>query len=181
VRQHRRTAVWAFLLAAVTISFASMSSAARAMDSGSSGNIGRDRAAREAAEAPVRALLHEIFAAYNRGDVSGASAGFAPDGEMIAGDGTLVSSRAAIERFLSDLQARLPKGTQFVATVTNVRFAGPDVAVLTTEGGWRFPDETAVAAKNRGIQSVVAMRQSGMWRVVLFQRTRTIPAAPAPK
>jgi uncharacterized protein (TIGR02246 family) len=168
-------------LAVVTSSLVCMSSSTRAADSAPSGNAAQDTSARERAEAPVRALLNEMFAAYNRGDVTGASAGFAPDGDLIAGDGTLVSTRAAIERFLSDLHTKLPKGTQFVTMVTNVRFAGPDVAVLTTEGGWRFPEETAVSDKNRGIQSAVAVRQKGTWRVVLFQRTRKLPAAPAPK
>lgn len=177
MRTHHRYSIWAPLVTVVTISFVCMGSSPRAADCAPSGNVAQDRSARETAEAPVRALLNELVAAYNRGDLSGASALFAPDGDMIAGDGTLVSTRAAIERFLSDLHAKLPKGTQFVAAITNVRFAGPDVAVLTTEGGWQFPDETAVSAKNKGIQSAVAMRQNGTWRVVLFQRTRIIPTS----
>jgi uncharacterized protein (TIGR02246 family) len=177
VRTHHRYSIWTPLVTVVTISFVCIGSSTRAADSAPLGTVAQDRSARETAQAPVRALLNELVAAYNRGDLSGASALFAPDGDMIAGDGTLVSTRAAIERFLSDLHAKLPKGTQFVAAITNVRFAGPDVAVVTTEGGWQFPDETAVSAKNRGIQSAVAVRQNGTWRVVLFQRTRIIPTS----
>ncbi len=158
--KHHRIPIWAGLLAAVTISLAHSS------------------APGDNSEAPVRALVNQMFEAYNRGDVSGASARFAPDGDMVAGDGTVVSTRAGIERFLSDLRAQLPNGTQFIATITNVRFAGPDVAIVMTDGGWRFPDEKEISDKNRGTQVAVAIRQKGEWSIALFQRTRKVLAAP---
>jgi uncharacterized protein (TIGR02246 family) len=130
-------------------------------------------------EAPIRALLAQVTDAFNRGDASGASAAFTPGGDLITGDGTLVTSAPGIEKFLAELQAKLPKGTQFIATVTNVRFEGPDLAVLTSEGGWLYPGETAISDKNQGIQSLVALRQQGVWRVALFQRTRRVPPPPA--
>jgi uncharacterized protein (TIGR02246 family) len=71
-------------------------------------------------------LLAQLTDAFNRGDARGASAAFTPNGNLITGDGTLVEDAAEIERFLSELQAKLPKGTQFIATVTDVRFAGPE-------------------------------------------------------
>ena len=173
--KHRRTLIWAGLLAVLTISLA-RSSSGRAADLAPWGNTVQD-SARETAEAQVRALVNHTFEAYNRGDVSGASSRFAPDGDLIAGDATVVSTRAGIEGFLSDLQAKLPKGTQFISSITNVRFAGPDVAVVITEGGWKFPDETEVSDKNWGTQTFVAIQQKGTWSIVLFQRTRKVPAA----
>jgi uncharacterized protein (TIGR02246 family) len=171
MRKHRRALAWAGFLAVVSLASA-VSSRVRAEPEGSS--IG-------AREAPIRALLARLTDSFNRGDVSGVSAAFTPDSGLITGDGTLVTSAPAIERFLSELQAKLPKGTQFMATVTNVRFEGPDVAVLTSEGGWLFPGETAIADKNQGIQSLVALRHQGTWKVALFQRTRRVPPPPAAK
>jgi uncharacterized protein (TIGR02246 family) len=180
VSKHRRIPIWAGVFAVVMISLA-RSSSGRAADLAPWGNTVHLSSPREAADGPVRTLVNQMIEAYNRGDVSEASARFAPDGDLIAGDGVVVSTRVGIERFLSDLQAKLPKGTQFLLTITNVRFAAPDVAVVTTEGGWRYPDETEISDKNRGIQSVVVIKQSGTWRVALFQRTRKVATASAQK
>jgi uncharacterized protein (TIGR02246 family) len=79
---------------------------------------------------------------------------------------------------LSRLLGKLPKGTRFIATVTDVRFADHDTVVLTSEGGWLYPGESAVSDKNQGIQTLVALRHKGTWRALLFQRTRR--PAPAP-
>jgi uncharacterized protein (TIGR02246 family) len=67
---------------------------------------------------------------------------------------------------------KLPKGTTFNATPSSVDFAKADVAILTAEGGFQRPDEATVSAAQQGIQTLVAVREGGVWRVVLFQRTR---------
>jgi uncharacterized protein (TIGR02246 family) len=126
-------------------------------------------------EAAVRELQTQMIDAYNRGDTEAVSAMFAPDGDMITGAADHLKDPAEIGKYLSGLLVKLPKGTRFIASVANVRFAGPDVAVLTSNGGWLHPGETTVAEKNHGIQSLVAVRQNGTWRAILFQRTRKTP------
>ena len=132
----------------------------------------------DASEAPIRALHNQIIDAYNRGDAAGAAYAFAAEGTLVTGDATRYVTPPEIERYLSRLIAKLPKGTLFVATVTDVRFAGHDTVVLTSEGGWLYPGESAVSDKNQGIQTLVALRRKGAWRAVLFQRTRR--PAPTP-
>jgi uncharacterized protein (TIGR02246 family) len=132
----------------------------------------------EASEAPIRALHNQMIDAYNRGDATGASSAFAPDGALITGDGKRYVTPPEIQRYLTWLLTKLPKGTQFVATVTDVSFANHDTVVLTSEGGWLYPGEGAVSDKNQGIQTLVALRRKGVWRAVLFQRTRR--PAPTP-
>jgi uncharacterized protein (TIGR02246 family) len=126
----------------------------------------------EGSEAPIRALHNQMIDAYNRGDATGASSAFAPDGALITGDGKRYVTPPEIQRYLKVLHAKLPKGILFVATVTDVRFAGHDTVILTSEGGWLYPGEGAVSDKNQGIQTFVALRHKGAWRAVLFQRTR---------
>jgi uncharacterized protein (TIGR02246 family) len=171
MNKDRRTLPWCGLLIVVAFSLASFDSARAAKPSPSE----------EAREAPIRAVYTQIVDAYNRGDAAGASALFTPDGALIAGDATRYVTPPEIERFLSQLHAKLPKGTQFIATVTDVRFAGPDIAVLTSEGGWLFPGESAISDKNQGIQTLVARKDKGTWRTVLFQRTRRPAPPPAAK
>jgi uncharacterized protein (TIGR02246 family) len=135
----------------------------------------------EARETPIRALHAQMIEAYNRGDAAGASLSFASDGALISGDATRLVAPPEIERYLSRLLAKLPKGTQFIATVTDVRFPAPDIAVLTSEGGWLYPGESAISDKNQGIQTLVALRHEGTWRALLFQRTRRPVPDPAAK
>jgi uncharacterized protein (TIGR02246 family) len=171
MNKDRRTLPWCGLLLVVAFSLASFDSAGAANPSPSE----------EAREAPIRALYNQMVAAYNRGDATGVAAVFVSEGAMISGDANRYITPPEIERFLSRLIARLPKGTQFISTVTDVRFASPDIAVLTSEGGWLFPGESAVSDKNQGIQTLVALRQEGAWRAALFQRTRRPAPVPAAK
>jgi uncharacterized protein (TIGR02246 family) len=133
---------------------------------------------REASEASVRALHTQMIEAYNRGDAAGAASAFAAEGTLVTGDATRYVTPSEIERYLSRLLAKLPKGTLFIATVTNVRFAGRDTVVLTSEGGWLYPGERTVSDKNQGIQTLVALRHKGVWRALLFQRTRKPASGP---
>jgi uncharacterized protein (TIGR02246 family) len=110
--------------------------------------------------------------AYNRGDATGASSGFASGGALVTGDATRYVTPPEIERYLSRLLSTLPQGTRFLATITDVRLIGPDIAVLASEGGWLYPGEKEISDKNRGIQTLVAIQEKGEWRTLLFQRTR---------
>jgi uncharacterized protein (TIGR02246 family) len=133
---------------------------------------------RDAIETSVRALHTQMIEAYNRGDAARAASTFAPEGTLITGDATRYVTPLEIERYLSRLLAKLPQGTRFIAIVTDVRFVGRDMVVLTSEGGWLYPGETAVSDKNQGIQTLVALRHKGLWRAVLFQRTRKPASSP---
>jgi uncharacterized protein (TIGR02246 family) len=77
---------------------------------------------REANEALIRNLHSQMIEAYNRGDAAGAASTFAPEGTLITGDATRYVTPLEIERYLSRLLAKLPQGTRFIATVTDVRF-----------------------------------------------------------
>jgi uncharacterized protein (TIGR02246 family) len=130
-------------------------------------------------DAALRALMAQMTDAWNRGDSAALAATFAEDGEMVAGDGTLTSGRAKIERYLADLMTRLPKGTRFTAAVTGVRLVTPDVAVLSSSGGFLMPGDVDVTPERAGFQAVIAVREGGAWRATLFQRTRVLPPRPA--
>jgi uncharacterized protein (TIGR02246 family) len=170
MKEIRRFLQWVAVLTVCLISFAGFTFA-QAFNSSPSG----DAVASESA-APIRALLAQVADAYNRGDASGFSASFTSNGDLITGAGDHLINAAEIESYISQLIAKQPKGTKFIPTATNVRFVRPDIAVLTFDGGWLYPGETAISTKSQGIHSIVAVRDKGVWRVVLFQRTRIDPS-----
>jgi uncharacterized protein (TIGR02246 family) len=59
--------------------------------------------------------------------------------------------------------------------VRSVRFLGADIALMQTEGGILWPGQQRLAPGNAGIQSFVTVKESGAWRVLLFQNTRVLP------
>jgi uncharacterized protein (TIGR02246 family) len=96
-------------------------------------------AAGQTRDTPIRALHDAMIEAYNHGDATGAAAGFASGGALVTGDATRYVTPPEIERYLSRLLSTLPKGTRFLATITDVQMIGPDIAVLASEGGWLCP------------------------------------------
>lgn len=110
MNRHRGIHIWsAVLIAAMALPFDPLQA--------------RDSAARVTDDTAIRALHTQIIEAYNHGDAAGASGGFAPDGSLITGDATRYVTPPEIEPYLSRLLEKLPRGTRFVATVTDVRFA----------------------------------------------------------
>jgi hypothetical protein len=65
------------------------------------------------------------------------------------------------------------EGTRLVGQVTDVRFLGPDVAVVHAIGGTVLRGRRAPAPERDSIQTLVATRQAGgAWRLAAFQNTR---------
>jgi hypothetical protein len=56
-----------------------------------------------------------------------------------------------------------------------VRFLSPDVAVMHAVGGTVMPGKTKPSPERDSIQTLVATRQGGEWRLAAFQNTRVRP------
>ncbi len=137
------------------------------------------RGAPAADDVAVRAVVTHMTDAWNRRDMRGAAGAFAADGILISGNGIQNTGREDVERYLGEVAAALPTGTQFTATVTSVRFLERDVALVLSQGGFLMPGDTAVTTERQGLQSIVFVRAGDTWRAVLYQRTRIIPPRPA--
>jgi uncharacterized protein (TIGR02246 family) len=126
-------------------------------------------------EEALRALPKRIESGWNQG--SGRMIGdvYATDGKLVAGDGTVTVGREQIGAYHDQLFANYLKGTKLIVEVTDVRFLTPDIALMHTAGGILWPGEQQLKPGNDGIQSFVAVKRDGAWRVVLFQNTRVLP------
>jgi uncharacterized protein (TIGR02246 family) len=136
-----------------------------------------DLIAQGAAEAEIRSVLDEFATGWNTADASRAAVTFTRDGVLIAGDGKRVQGISPIEAYLGRLLTTLPKGTRFVMSTTRIAMLAADVALVESEGGFLLPGEQVIAPARHGIQSVVMVRENGLWRAVLAQRTRVVAGA----
>jgi len=129
----------------------------------------------DADEAAVRALYEELMGGWNEGSGARFAAAFTEDGDLIAFDGTYLRGRDVIERFQQELFDKWVKGTRLTGSVNDVRFVGPDTAVMHAIGGTIKRRKTKPARARDSIQTLVAVRTGGGWRLAAFQNTRVRP------
>ena len=123
-------------------------------------------------EEAVRDLYRELMDGWNRGSGEDFAAVFTEDGDLVAFDGTHFEGRAEIAPFHQELFDKWLKGTRLVGRVKDVRFLSPDVALMHAVGSTIMPGKSEPAPERDSIQTLVATRQNGEWRLAAFQNTR---------
>jgi len=127
----------------------------------------------------LRSLPTQISDSWNKGDGRSLADMFTEHGVLVSSDGTYCDGRAEIDRYLGRLFATHLRGSRFAAKVISIRFLGPDVALMHLEGDFWMAGAMEPAAERRAVQSLVALRDAGRWRVALFQATRMRLQEPA--
>jgi uncharacterized protein (TIGR02246 family) len=126
-------------------------------------------------EAAVRGLYEQLMDGWNRGSGEAFAAPFAGDGHLVAFDGTHFKSRDEIAAFQQRLFDKWLKGTRLVGAVESVRFLTPDVALMHAVGGTVMRGKSKPSPERDSIQTLVAVKRSGEWRLAAFQNTRVRP------
>lgn len=124
-------------------------------------------------ESAVRSLYRELLECWNRRDADGFAALFAENGNVVGFDGSQVDGRAEIGSHLRSIFADHVTAT-YVSIVREVRFLAPEVAVLRAVVGMVPPGGADLNAAANAVQTLVAARRDGRWRIAVFQNT---PAA----
>lgn len=126
-------------------------------------------------QATIQQLYQRILDGWNRGDGHAFAAPFAEECDFIAFDGIHFTGRAEIAESHQLLFDRWMRGTRLVGQVERVRFLGPDAAILYAVGGTILRNQTRPAPERDSLQTLVAQRQGGEWRLVAFHNTRLRP------
>jgi uncharacterized protein (TIGR02246 family) len=126
-------------------------------------------------EAAVRALYQQLMDGWNQGSGDAFAAVFTEDGDLIGFDGTHFKGRQEIAPFHQRLFDKWLKGSRLVGEVKDVRFLSPDVALMHAVGGTVMRGKTDPVPERDSIQTLVATRQDGEWRLAAFQNTRLHP------
>ena len=121
-------------------------------------------------EQEVRALYDRLIAAWNDHDGAAMAAPFAEDGVVIGFDGSVSSGSQTIGIEMSKIFADHETG-HYAVKVQTVRELGPHAAVLRAIAGLVPPGQTAIRAETNSHQTLLAERQQGQWKIVLFQNT----------
>jgi len=121
----------------------------------------------------VRGLYQRMIDGWNAGDAAAMTRDFADDGEIVGFDGSEVSGRERIASYLGAIFAD-HKVASFVTLVRAVREIAPDVMELRAHAGMVPPGKSEINRATNAVQTLVAVKSGGRWRIALFQNT---PAA----
>lgn len=121
-------------------------------------------------EREVRALYRQLLDGWNKRSADAFAAAFAEDGYTVGFDGSLMNGRAEIEsgirQIFTDHQT-----AAYVWKIRDVRLLSPEVAVLRAVAGMVPPGQSDLNPAVNTIQTLVAAKYDGQWRIALFQNT----------
>jgi uncharacterized protein (TIGR02246 family) len=126
--------------------------------------------ANAADEAAVSALYLRLLNCWNRRDADDFAYLFADDSNLVGFDGSQINGTSHIvselRRIFTDHQT-----AAYIGKIKEVRFPTPDVGILRAVVGMIPPGKTRLNPAVNAIQSLVAAKQDGKWRITLFQNT----------
>ncbi|MFG2712090.1 SgcJ/EcaC family oxidoreductase [Streptomyces goshikiensis] len=123
--------------------------------------------------AAVRAVITSLVDAWQRHDARAYGAQFTADATYITFVGTRYQGRADIVESHRTLFEKYLKGTRLADEVLDVRFYGPDTAVVTGRGDTYKRGRPRKLTK---IQTYTLVREpDGKWRIAAFHNTKRKP------
>jgi uncharacterized protein (TIGR02246 family) len=124
-------------------------------------------------EREIESLYQELLSCWNRRDARDFAALVTKEATLVGFDGSTHSGRAAVETDLTKIFAA-HQTPAFVGKIKTVRLLTTDVAVLTAVAGLVPAGSTDINVALNSVQTLVAAKQNGQWRIAVFQNT---PAA----
>jgi uncharacterized protein (TIGR02246 family) len=118
----------------------------------------------------IEALYRQFLDGWNNRDAEALAAPCTDDAVLIGFDGSQNIGRADIIATLGQIFADHPTAP-YVSKVREVRLLNPDAAILRAVVGMVPHGQSDIAAALNAIQTAVASRSDGRWRIALIQTT----------
>jgi uncharacterized protein (TIGR02246 family) len=118
----------------------------------------------------VSTLYQDLLRHWNERQAEQYAALFTENANLVGFDGSQVDGRTAIADHLGGI-FRDHQTARYVSKVREVRLLAPDVALLRAVAGLIPPGKTDINPATNAVQSLVAVKQDGAWRIALFQNT----------
>ncbi|GAA0948306.1 SgcJ/EcaC family oxidoreductase [Nonomuraea longicatena] len=123
-----------------------------------------------AQQAAVATIAQRMIAAWAHHDADGFANLFIESGTLIL-PGVLRQGREDIRAFFKHAFENEFKGTQVTGKPISMRFFGPDVALLLSQGGVIAPGETEVADAQSIRASWFVVRVDDQWQLAAYQNS----------
>ena len=130
----------------------------------------KETAVEEKDREAVVAVPGRIVAAWRENNAQAFSEVFTEDGTMIL-PGVFRKGRQNVKAFMESAFSGPYKGTRVTGTPVDLRFLGPDNAVIVTQGGILASGETEVSDERAVRATWVVTREAGNWRLASYQNS----------
>lgn len=107
---------------------------------------------------------------WNRRDAGMIAALYTRDGNIVGFDGSPVNGQSEIESHMRQIFTDHQTAV-YIGIVREVRFLTPEVAILRAVAGMVPPGQSDLNPAVNAIQTLVALKQDGRWRIALYQNT----------
>lgn len=121
-------------------------------------------------EQQVRALYDALIEGWNQHDSDAFAAHFAEDAEVIGFDGSQMVGKDDIAATLSAIFADHVTAP-YITKVKSIKLLAPDVALLRAIVGMIPIGQTDFNPHTNALQTLLATKRQGQWRITLFQNT----------
>jgi uncharacterized protein (TIGR02246 family) len=118
----------------------------------------------------VISLYKQLHNCWNDRDAPGMAGLFAEDGHVVGFDGSQIDGRDNIAGEMARIFASHMTAA-YVGIVREVRFLSPEIALLRAVAGMVPRGQQEINPAVNAIQTLVAEKQAGRWRAVLYQNT----------
>jgi uncharacterized protein (TIGR02246 family) len=122
------------------------------------------------AEGAARALYSQLLDAWDKRNARNYALLFAGDATLIGFDGSQVNGQLDIGAHVSEVFSH-HQTPRYVGLVREVRSVAADVSLLRANAGLIPPGKDDIDPALNAVQSLVAVRKAGAWKIALFQNT----------
>jgi uncharacterized protein (TIGR02246 family) len=123
-----------------------------------------------AADRETRELYRQLLDAWDKRNARDYALLFVPDGNIVGFDGTQVFGQAEIGAHLTQILTH-HQTARYVSIVREVRSLSEGVTILSAVAGMVPPDKDDINPDVNAVQTMVAVRTGGAWKVAVFQNT----------
>jgi len=124
-------------------------------------------------EAPLRAIVQTLEDGWNAGDATKFTSPFAENADYVIVNGQHIRTRAVIDFGHKQIFGAIYKGSKNKATIKQIRFIKPDVALLHVE--WNLVYGENLENKAKAMNSIVVIKSGDKWEITAFHNTPVTP------
>ena len=130
-----------------------------------------------AADLEIRELYRRLLEAWDKRNARDYALLFAPDGSIVGFDGTQIFGQAEIGAHLTQILTH-HQTARYVAIVRQVRSISDGVTILSAVAGMVPPDKDDINPDVNAVQTMVAVKAGGGWKIAVFQNTPAFHGSP---
>lgn len=122
------------------------------------------------ANTQIEKLYRELLDFWNSQDAKGMASLFSKDGSIVGFDGSQMNGKMQMESEIGQIFAH-HRTASYVGKIREIRLLRKDVVLLRAVAGMVQKGEKEIDQEVNAIQSLVAVKDNGMWLISLFQNT----------